>query len=78
MTLSQRCKCVIFADDSCIVYVNKSLYVLHNTLEHDLGNIKEWKQCNKLKVNISKTNLVAFKDRSSHFVLPPVYLDFRE
>jgi len=57
----QRCKSIIFADDTTIYATNKSLNQLVNHMTYDLSIIKDWFRANKLTLNLSKTAFILFK-----------------
>ena len=60
VNVSKRCNYIIFADDTTLLFTNKSIQSLNSKLKHDLENIKQCITHNKLNLNISKTNLVFF------------------
>lgn len=74
VNISNRCKYVIFADDTTLLFADRTIPALHNKLRHDLVLIKQWIMNNKLNLNISKTNLVFFKNRSDNSVFPHVII----
>ena len=57
-----------FADDTNILYSHKDLDVLTTTINSELAKVQVWFECNKLSLNISKTNFMYF--RNAH--TPPV------
>ena len=75
---SNKCSFTIFADDTSLIYAEENINDLHNTVQDDLRCISEWILCNKLKLNIQKTNLILFKNRSQHHVIPSVKLNNEE
>lgn len=74
VNVSNRCKYVIFADDTTLIFAEKNIPALHNILKNDLILIKQWIKHNKLNLNISKTNLVFFKNRSDNSEFPQVII----
>ena len=48
------------------LYAEDSTQQLHQTIQQDLGCVKEWIKSNKLKLNIQKTNLIYFFQNHSH------------
>ena len=53
----------LFADDTSIFYSHSDLNKLHSTLNDELRNFDVWLKCNKLSVNLQKTNYIIFKSR---------------
>ena len=68
---STKVSFILFADDTNILYSHKDLNVLTSTLNTELTKIQSWFQCNKLSLNIDKTNFMYFKNSNS----PQVNLD---
>ena len=56
---------ILFADDTNILYSHKNIDTLVDTVNHDLCNISIWFKCNKLSLNISKTNFIHFRTINS-------------
>ena len=54
------CHPSFFADDTDIYYEAENLYSLINTINKELRNVMLWVDCNKLALNIDKTNVVLF------------------
>jgi hypothetical protein len=50
----------LFADDSNLFYLHKSLQCLETDLNNQLYNVNEWLCANKLSLNIEKSNFVIF------------------
>lgn len=76
VNVSDRCKYVIiFADDTTLLFADKNILLLHNKLKHDLELIKQWIIDNEVSLNISKTNLVFFRNRSDNSEFPPVAIE---
>ena len=59
---------ILFADDTNIFYSHKDLDILNATLNSELSKIQLWLKCNKLSLNIKKTNYMYFRNVHS----PPV------
>ena len=53
-------KLYLFADDTSLSYSSKSIEDLEYSLNSNLTKINEWLLCNKLSLNISKSNFVNF------------------
>ena len=58
---------LLFADDTSIFYSHSNQNCLESVLKDELQNIGVWLKCNKLSVNIKKTNYVIFKPRQKKF-----------
>ena len=52
---------IMFADDTNILFSHKNLPELIATLNSELSNISSWFKCNKLSLNINKTNYMHFQ-----------------
>ena len=52
---------LLFAYDTGIFYSHSSPNCLEPVLNDELQNIDVWQKCNKLSVNIKKTNYIIFK-----------------
>ena len=50
-------------DDTSIFYSHSDLSRLQSVLKEELQNFDVWLKCNKLSVNIKKTNYIIFKSR---------------
>ena len=67
---------ILFADDTNILYSHKHLPELINTLNTELINVSSWFKCNKLSLNIAKTNFIHFQTSHSNTELPhPIKID---
>lgn len=61
-------QCVLFADDTTIIIECKNQQNLDTEIHQTLNDIIKWLDTNKLKINISKTNLLSFKTWKSKTV----------
>ena len=52
---------ILFADDTNIFYSNKNFETLISTLNSEISKVSQWFTCNKLSLNIAKTNFIRFK-----------------
>lgn len=52
--------CHLFADDTNLFYANEDLLELESIININLPKINTWLACNKLSLNIDKTNFVIF------------------
>ena len=50
-----------FADDTNLLYINKSLKKINRKINHDLSRIVHWLRANKISLNTSKTEIVIFR-----------------
>ena len=60
---SQLTQPLLFADDTSIFYSHSDPKRVQSVLNDELRNYDMWLKCNKLSVNIKKTNYVIFKPR---------------
>ena len=56
----------LFADDTTLLFVNKDPNILLHNINTELPKIANWLSCNKLSLNINKTNYVAFKSSNTN------------
>ena len=49
-----------FADDTNLLYINKSLKVLCKKVNHDLKGITDWLNANRISLNVNKTEYLLF------------------
>lgn len=56
----QRCKMVLYADDTAIFYAAKSMEEVESVLVSEMNKIEQWLQCNKLTLNASKSKYMLF------------------
>ena len=66
---------ILFADDTNIFYSHKDPHTLIRTLNLELLKISTWFKCNKLSLNIDKTNFIHFKNVHSHDIDCNLYID---
>ena len=52
---------IMFADDTNVVFSHNNLLELIHTLNLELIKISSWFKCNKLSLNINKTNFIHFQ-----------------
>ena len=62
---SDKLEFLLFADDTSLFIANKSLKVIENTLNEELGNISNWLKANKLSLNVKKSNLLIFRRKNA-------------
>ena len=58
---SQQLHFVLFADDTNMLYADRHLKSLEETVNRELKNVCEWPHVNKLALNIKKSNFVIFR-----------------
>ena len=51
----------LFADDTNIYFESDNLATLAKKVNNELRKVKSWLDCNKLALNIDKTNFVLFR-----------------
>lgn len=74
--ISNNITFTLFADDTNFIITDRNLDSLRNTLNSELLNINNWIKNNKLKINVKKTKLIIFQNRSLSINLAaPIYLD---
>ena len=56
---------VIFADDTNLFMSNQNPFVLQTELNAELAKVDTWFKCNKLSLNIKKTNYIVFTTAQS-------------
>jgi len=55
---------ILFADDTNLFFKGKSFTDIYELINSELSKIYEWILCNKLSLNIAKTNFMIFKPRN--------------
>ena len=56
---------IIFADDTSVIFQNKSYHSLYANAQEDLHNIDQWLIANKLSINASETKCMLFRSTKS-------------
>ena len=64
----------LFADDTNLLYANKSLRTLESVVNHELRKICKWLNANKLTLNIKKSNFVTFRSPQKLMTYQPIKL----
>ena len=54
-----------FADDTNLLFINKSLIIINKLINHSLAPLVQWLQANKISLNTSKTELVLFRPKGN-------------
>ena len=65
--LNQAIKVHLFADDTNLLYLGKSIIKLNKLVNSDLKNLVYWLNANKISLNIKKTEMVIFKSKRKQF-----------
>ena len=63
-----------FADDTNLLYWNKSLKKINKHIKHDLKHLFQWLRSNKTSLNTSKTKIIIFKHRQ---IIITIHMNFR-
>ena len=63
-----------FADDTNLLYINKSMKRINKHINHDLSLIVQWLRSNKISLNADKTELVIFSPKRKQITK---HLNFR-
>ena len=69
-TVSRNSVPILFSDDTNLFLTGKNISELTEFLNEDLVNIEEWLRCNRLSLNVLKTNYMIFttKNKLGHDV----------
>ena len=54
-----------FADDTNLLYINKSAKKINKHINHDLRLLSDWLRANKISLNVDKTELVLFRSKKN-------------
>lgn len=68
-------KFILFADDTTILYSNKSLDKSFDTLNKEINKVNEWMKVNKLSLNIAKTNYIIFRKKINQTNMHQIFID---
>ena len=61
---------ILFADDTNIFYSHPDMNTVIHTLNVELPKVSLWFKCNKLSLNLQKTNYIHFKNRNLQNIIP--------
>ena len=64
---SKLTELLLFADATSVLFSHSNPNSLENVLNNELQNIDVWLRCNKLSINIKKTNYVIFRPSQKKF-----------
>ena len=59
-------KPILFADDTTLIFNDKSIINLENKIKHAIDKLYSWLNINKLSINIDKTNILLFNIRNTN------------
>jgi len=62
----EKCKSVIFADDTNLFCSSHSIHTLYSNVNEDLKHVSDWFKANKLSLNVDKTVFIVFSKRGLH------------
>ena len=68
---SNKLRFYLFADDTNILYADKTLKNLETTVNNELQNLSNWLTANKLTLNIKKSNFVIFRPYQKRLAYQP-------
>ena len=60
ISISEKCKLILHADDSAILFSHKDPSVISNVLGKELENCSKWLVDNKLSLHLGKTECILF------------------
>ena len=66
--ISKLLMCILFADDTNLLYANRCPKKLQATLNSELTKLRLWFKINKLSRNIDKTNCIVFGSKCKHSI----------
>lgn len=64
--ISQSFTPILFADDTTLIFNDKSTINLQNKIQSDVNKLCDWLYINKLSINIDKTNVLYFNIRNKN------------
>ena len=74
--INDLCSCfkylkpILYADDTNLFYQSKNLALDISKINQDLDSLDYWCKCNKLTINLDKTNFIIIKNRQNPFSFP--------
>ena len=74
VNVSGKLKFVLFADDTNILYSNKEIENVEDTVNIEMSKIHEWLCTNKLSINLSQTNYMFFNKIKARSI-PSIYIN---
>ena len=64
--ISNYFKPILFADDTNLIYYDKTILNLKDKMQTDINKLFKWLNINKLYININKTNVLLFNIRNNN------------
>ena len=64
----------MYDDDTSFIVTGDNLNALHVKLSRELNNLSKWVSANKFKLNVNKTHVMLFQNRSLMYDLALVKL----
>lgn len=68
---SNKLNFYLFADDTNMLYADKSMKLLERTVNSELNGLHLWLTANKLTLNIKKSNFVIFRPKQKKISYHP-------
>ena len=68
-------KYILYADDTVLYFAHHDLTQLSNIINGELKCVTSWLCCNKLTLNIKKTNCMLFHKNSDRMILPSIKIN---
>ena len=68
---SDKLKFYLFADDTNILYADKNLKAIEQTVNVELNNVHDWLTTNRLTLNTKKSNFLIFRPRQKKMHFSP-------
>ena len=66
LNISNSVKPVLFADDTNLIFSDKSITALKTNIQRNLNKLFDWLNINKLSLNVSKSSLLLFNIRNKN------------
>ena len=65
-TISNNVKPILFADDTNLIFYDKTILNLKDKMQTDINKLFKWLNINKLSIHINKTNVLLFNIRNKN------------
>ena len=63
--VTSKCKVVLYADDTALIYSHTQTRVVENVLNNELNHVTQWLNTNKLTLNTKKTKSMVISNKKS-------------